>query len=62
VGRGVRTRAWHTLTAELVKSDTLAMAAVLLVLFPLLVLYDTRLGVATLLVAIVLLYNRSPSR
>jgi hypothetical protein len=38
------------------------MAAVLLVLFPLLFLFDTRVGIAGLVVAIVLLYNRSPTR
>ena len=38
------------------------MAAVLLVLFPLLFLFDTRLGAAALFVAIVLLYNRNPTR
>jgi hypothetical protein len=38
------------------------MAAVLLVLFPLLFLFDTRLGGVALVVAIVLLYNRKPTR
>jgi hypothetical protein len=38
------------------------MAVVLLVLFPLLVLFDTRVGAAALVVAIVLLYNRTSSR
>ncbi len=43
-------------------SDTKDMAAVLLVLFPLLFLFDTRLGGVALVVAIVLLYNRKSAR
>ncbi len=38
------------------------MAVLLLVLFPLLLVYDSRLGAVALVVAIVLLYNRSPTR
>ncbi len=43
-------------------SDTQYMAAVLLVLFPLLFLFDTRLGGVALVVAIALLYNRKSAR
>ena len=50
------------LTPQRAQSDTPVMAAVLLVLFPLLFLFDTRLGAAALFVAIVLLYNRNPTR
>lgn len=39
-------------------ADIQAMAAFLLVLFPLVFLYDTRLGAVMLVVAIVLLYQR----
>ena len=38
------------------------MAALLLVLFPILLLFDSRLAAVALVIAIVLLYNRSPSR
>ena len=38
------------------------MTAVLLVLFPLLLLFDTRLGIGALILAIVLLYTRSTAR
>jgi hypothetical protein len=37
------------------------MAAALLVLFPILLMFDTRLAGVALVIAIVLLYNRSPT-
>jgi hypothetical protein len=43
-------------------SDNHCMAALLLVLFPILLLFDSRLAAVALVIAIVLLYNRSPSR
>lgn len=43
-------------------SDNHSMAAALLVLFPILLMFDTRLAAVALFVAIVLLYNRSTTR
>jgi len=40
------------------RPDILAMAAVLLVLFPLLLMFDTRLAAVAMVVALVLLYSR----
>ncbi len=42
--------------------DRDAVAALLLVLSPVLLIYDTRLGAVAIVVAIVLLYNRRPAR
>jgi len=38
------------------------MAVLLLVLFPILLRFDTRLGAVALVIAIVLLYNRGTKR
>ncbi len=43
-------------------SDRAAMVPLLLVLSPVLLMYDTRLGALAIGVAIVLLYNRRPAR
>jgi hypothetical protein len=43
-------------------SDNHFMAAVLLVLFPILLMFDTRLAAVAIVVALVWLYNRRATR